>query len=126
MAQVSSQPTYLYKILSEAVPEPLPITLPTTPLDEQDGFIHLSTAARTAKTAVLFFNDYRRLWILQLRVADLDGETRFLDGDLWGCAHVHGSTIGLGKGNVAQVHMVERGEKESWEEVAGVRALRDH
>lgn len=38
-------PRYIYKILDEAPPSPLPATLPPlSDLDQKDGFVHLSTA----------------------------------------------------------------------------------
>ena len=37
------------------------------PIDEKDGFIHLSTAAQLAATLSLFFEDYETLLILELK-----------------------------------------------------------
>ena len=54
-------PPYVYKILSEEPPDPLPHTLPLTPLDKEDGFIHLSIGKRVPLTAALYFASYTTL-----------------------------------------------------------------
>ena len=38
-----------------------------TPIDEKDGFIHLSTAAQLATTLSFFFADYETLLLLELK-----------------------------------------------------------
>ncbi|KAK4505552.1 hypothetical protein PRZ48_003515 [Zasmidium cellare] len=116
--------TYYYKILETAPPTPLPETLPTTALDAKDGFIHLSTAQQTPVTANLFFKDFTKLWILKLRVKDLDGEVKFPE-ELPGCPHVHDSKLGLGKRNVETVIVVERDEKADWGSVEELKHLED-
>lgn len=116
-------PQYLYKILPSPPPTPLPITLPASPLDTTDNFIHLSTAAQTPITAKLFFATHAELWILKLETSRIDGRIEYSTdpkaGVVDGCAHVHGSREGLGKGNVVGVITVERGEGEGWEGVEG-------
>lgn len=107
---------FYYKIFEKAVEEPLPETLPTTPLDAQDGFIHLSTAQQTPVTADLFFGQFTKLWLLKLRVKDLDGEIR-IPTDLPGCPHVHDTRLGLGKGNVEAVIIVDKAGHDSWKSV---------
>lgn len=114
--------TYYYKIFESAVPEPLPETLPTTALDAQDNFIHLSTAQQTPITADLFFGKYSRLWLLKLRVKDLDGEIRFVP-DLPQCPHVHDSRHGLGKRNVEEVIVVDKEGHDSWKSVPEMMKL---
>jgi uncharacterized protein (DUF952 family) len=116
-------PRYLYKILDQKPPHPLPTTLPTTQLDAHDGFIHLSTAAQTTTTADLFFASQPTLWILQLRAADLDGETRYPPELGGGCAHVYGSARGLGAGNVEEVIEVDKGDKDKWADVEAMKKL---
>ena len=37
-------PKYVYKIIPTAPPEPLPAEYPLSELDQNDGFVHLSTA----------------------------------------------------------------------------------
>jgi uncharacterized protein (DUF952 family) len=94
-------------------------------LDSQDGFIHLSTASQTTKTADLFFASEPTLWILQLRAADLDGETRFPPELGGGCAHVYGSVRGLGAANVEEVIEVVKGDAAQWAAVPAMRKLID-
>lgn len=123
------QPKYLYKILPTPPPHPLPCTLPATPLDTQDNFIHLSTAAQTPKTALLFFNDHSKLWIVKLETTKIDGRIEYSTdpkaGVEDGCAHVHESQHGLGKGNVVGIIVVERGEGQEWESARGWREVVD-
>ena len=122
-------PKYLYKILDESPPDPLPQTLPTTSLDATDGFIHLSTAAQTAITAKLFFSTHTSLWILKLESQALDGRIDFSTdpkaGIEDGCVHVHDSRIGLGSGNIVDVVNVEREADQEWTEVEGMTGLSD-
>ncbi|KAK3720645.1 hypothetical protein LTR37_003694 [Vermiconidia calcicola] len=119
-------PKYLYKILDQQPPDPLPETLPATALDTQDGFIHLSTAEQTPVTARLFFSDFKKLWILKLESNALDGRLEFTTdpkaGVENGCAHVHGSMKGLGKLNVVAVIEVDRKDGQDWSELERMRA----
>lgn len=39
-------PTYVYKIVPTAPPEPFPAENPLSELDQTDGFVHLSTAVQ--------------------------------------------------------------------------------
>lgn len=120
-------PKYLYKILDAAPPSPLPTTLPTTPLDATDGFIHLSTATQTPITARLFFASYVKLWILKLETSRIDGQIEYSTdpkaGVQDGCAHVFDSANGLGAGNVVNVIEVGRTEGQGWESAEGWREL---
>lgn len=120
-------PKHLYKILDEQPPHPLPETLPTTSLDAQDGFIHLSTAEQTPITAKLFFADHTNLWILVLDPQAIDGRIEYSTdpkaGIENGCAHVHDCTTGLGSGNIVRVVNIERQLSESWTDVQGMRRL---
>jgi len=122
-----SAPTNLYKILDAPPPSPLPETLPTTPLDAKDGFIHLSLAEQTPITAKRHFSAYEALWILKLRPAALDGEVKY-DTDTnagvpKGCAHVHGSQKGLGKDNVVEVIEVKKAAGTEWTNVDELHKL---
>jgi hypothetical protein len=120
-------PAKLYKILDEPPPQSLPETLPTTSLDAKDGFIHLSTAEQTPITAKLFFSDHVRLWILELDPQALDGRIEYSTdpaaGIENGCAHVHESQTGLGRGNVIRVLQAERQPSERWPDVETMRTL---
>lgn len=118
---------FLYKILDEAPPQPLPETLPATELDRNDGFIHLSTAQQTPVTAKLFFSDHSKLWILRLDQQALDGRLEFSTdpkaGVVDGCAHVHDSKKGLGRNNVVDILEVNRSSNEVWTEVESMKTL---
>lgn len=118
---------YLYKILDQPPPEPLPESLPTTDLDASDGFIHLSTAQQTPVTADLFFNKHNELWILKLVRQALDGRLKFTTdpkaGFKDGCAHVHDSKTGLGRSNVAEVLHLQKDAGQKWAEVESINAL---
>jgi uncharacterized protein (DUF952 family) len=120
-------PKHLYKILDSAPPEPLPDKLASTSLDTHDGFIHLSTAEQTPITAKLFFSGHSTLWVLKLDAEALDGRLEFLTdpkaGITDGCAHVHESQKGLGRGNIVEVVVVQRGDGMEWTNVEGMKAL---
>lgn len=45
-----SPPKYVYKIVPNAPPEPIPQEFPLSDLDKQDGFIHLSTGQQVRHT----------------------------------------------------------------------------
>lgn len=124
-----STPTYLYKILEVAPPSPLPETLPATDLDSKDRFIHLSKSSQVPITADLFFAKCDKLWILKLRTSALDGAVKYSTDPAarvpQGCAHLHGSRTGLGKGNIEEVFEVAKAEKGSWKEVTEMQRLSD-
>lgn len=122
-----SAPKYLYKILDQAPPKPLPETLPATSLDANDGFIHLSNAEQTKYTAKMFFGSCNELWILKIAREQLDGDIEYftepsyeVDG---GCPHVHNSKKGLGNGNVVEVVHVTRENEQDWTQVQGMSNL---
>ncbi|KAI1632990.1 hypothetical protein F4809DRAFT_625309, partial [Biscogniauxia mediterranea] len=48
MAPPDPLPTYVYKIVPEAPPCPLPAEYPLSELDQKDGFVHLSTATQVS------------------------------------------------------------------------------
>lgn len=120
---------YLYKILDDAPPNPLPETLPTTDLDAKDGFIHLSTAKQTPVTARLFFSNHKQLWILKLERERLDGRLEYTTdpnaGFENGCAHIHESAKGLGRSNVVDVVEAQRGPGQEWSNVENMMNLTD-
>lgn len=114
-------PRYVYKILSEEPPKPLPHTLPLTPLDRQDGFIHLSAGWRVPQTTALFFGSYTTIWLLRLDTEVACGEqARFEWGDP-GCVHMyaHDETrwARMGDGIVVSVRKFDRGPDDEWANV---------
>ena len=122
-------PKYLYKILDQEPPEPLPETLPSTELDQNDGFIHLSSAEQTPVAAKRFFKDFDELWILRLDSEKLDGRLEFITDESTGfengLAHVHESQRGLGSGNVLEVIHVGKPSSEDWDQVERLKVLTD-
>ncbi len=126
MPAPSPLPAYLYKILPEAPPSPLPARLPLSDLDRNDGFIHLSTSTQVPGTADRFFANDTVLWLFKIKYEVLAAGT---DGDgtvkqegkaelKWdeagsGCfAHFYGGD--LGNGNILEVMKVEK--NGSWGE----------
>ena len=110
-------PTFWYKILDEAPPSPLPSTLPATPLDAQDGFIHLSTASQIPITAGLFFSSHKKLWVLKLRREKIDGRVEYPPELGESCPHIYDSRTGLGKDNIEEVVELRRAEGQKWGDV---------
>jgi len=112
-----SSPTFWYKILDEAPPSPLPATLPATPLDAQDNFIHLSTARQIPITASLFFASHDKLWVLKIRREDIDGRVEYPAELGEACPHIHDSRAGLGEHNIEAVVELRRAQGQAWGDV---------
>ncbi|KAI1485629.1 hypothetical protein F5X96DRAFT_659097 [Biscogniauxia mediterranea] len=122
MAPPDPLPTYVYKIVPEAPPCPLPAEYPLSELDQKDGFVHLSTATQIPTTADLFFASSARLWVLKIRFA---GNPKFrgltTTWDVPGCPHLYGNfgaadVEGAPKEFVRAEGEEERGTKKSWKE----------
>jgi Protein of unknown function (DUF952) len=116
-------PRYVYKILSEEPPDPLPHNLALTPLDKQDGFIHLSAGWRVSQTASLYFGSYKAIWLLRVDTDVARGEgARFKWGDP-GCVHMYGPSYDetrwarMGDGVVVAVRRFARDGDEGWSRV---------
>lgn len=115
-------PRYVYKILSEEPPNPLPHTLPLTPLDRQDGFIHLSAGWRVAQTTALYFGSYTTIWLLRVDTeVACEEEARLEWGDP-GCVHMYARDekrwARMGDGIVVSVRKFDKGPGEDgWENV---------
>jgi len=111
-------PKYIFKILPEAPPSPLPHHLPLSDLDQKDGFIHLSTGWRCPITADMFFASFESLWLLKLDFDVARGEkATFKWGDP-GCIHMYADKAGewarLGEGIVLDAREFKRGKDEKW------------
>ncbi|KAI0597347.1 hypothetical protein F4775DRAFT_259515 [Biscogniauxia sp. FL1348] len=92
MAPPDPLPTYVYKIVPEAPPSPLPASYPLSELDQKDGFVHLSTATQIPTTADLFFASSTRLWVLKIRFADNDTFRGVrTTWEVPGCPHLYGN-----------------------------------
>jgi len=59
----SPLPEFVYKITPEAPPQPIPEQYPLSALDQQDGFVHLSTSWQVSYNNIYYF----RLYLMTLR-----------------------------------------------------------
>ncbi|KAE8373238.1 hypothetical protein BDV26DRAFT_272524 [Aspergillus bertholletiae] len=68
---VDQEPYYVYKLVPSTAPvrEPLPEHLPVSALDQQSGFIHLSTAFQVPNTLKFFFKDEPLVYVLRIPYA---------------------------------------------------------
>ena len=108
-------PQYVYKILSEAPPDPLPVSLPLSVDDAQDGFIHLSTAVQTPATAGRFFSWIEKLWVLKIPLKQIESNVKWEEAK-GGCfAHLYGAE--LGQKEVEDMKAFTRSEGDDWNAV---------
>ena len=107
-----SFPKYVYKILPEAPPTPLPACLPLSALDAQDGFIHLSTAAQTSTTAARFFSASEKLWVLKIPLRQIESNVEWEDAKSECFPHLYGA--GLGQREVEDTKAFTRGQGNDW------------
>ncbi|CRG88102.1 hypothetical protein PISL3812_05129 [Talaromyces islandicus] len=79
----ASTPRYVYKLVpSDApIPEPLPDKLPVSNLDQQSGFIHLSTALQVPNTLKFFFKDEPLVYVLRIEYEKVEPEIRWESPD---------------------------------------------
>ncbi|KAK0204329.1 hypothetical protein DFS33DRAFT_1338599 [Desarmillaria ectypa] len=115
-------PRFVYKIIPDAPPSPLPYSLPLSALDAKDGFIHLSDASQVPKTADLFFSECDKVWLLQLdtEVVKTEGGCFLWAENLPGCVHLYGKgkdTWGgarLGEGTIRDSREFTKLGEASW------------
>lgn len=105
-------PWYVYKILPEAPPDPLPASLPLSDLDAKDGFIHLSTAAQTPATAGRFFSASEKLCVLKIPLKHIEGNVKWEEAKSGCFAHLYGAD--LGKTEVESTKAFTRGDGGDW------------
>lgn len=117
MPPPSQLPTYVYKILTQAPPSPLLKALPLSPLDAKDGFIHLSTAEQTSKTAGRFFSDATNLWLLKIPLQRIEPNVKWEERTSGCFAHLYDH--GLGKDEVIDTRSMARADDEDWEKAMG-------
>lgn len=69
-----AQPAYFYKLIEHTAPptDPLPDKLPVSALDQQSGFVHLSTAAQIPGTLRHFFTDVPLVFVARIPCAPLE------------------------------------------------------
>ncbi|KAK4138055.1 hypothetical protein BT67DRAFT_432178 [Trichocladium antarcticum] len=108
-------PEFIYKITPTAPPDPIPEQYPLSALDQQDGFVHLSTSWQLPITAGLFFRDTASVYIIKLRLAGLPPSSVKWDEveGTNGCPHLYGN---FGAQDVVAVREFRRGEGQTWEE----------
>jgi len=102
-------PKFVYKIIPTAPPEPLPAEYPLSELDQNDGFIHLSTAEQVPSTCDLFFNDVADLWVLKLEFSKIEAASKWEGG----FPHLYGN---FGKEEVVSSHKFSRAGTQKWSE----------
>ena len=112
MQSPRSPPEYIYKILPEAPPNPLPDSLPLSALDAQDGFIHLSTAAQTPATAGRFFSTSEKLWVLKIPLKQIESNVRWEENQVGCFPHLYGAN--LGDREIESTKAFTRGEGHTW------------
>lgn len=104
MATLSKNPAYLYKILPSSFDLPSPplpknYVLPKTSLDDDSGFIHLSTSSQVPYVLNRFFNtpETRNVWLVKIDYAKLasDGDVRWEEAgkDRSLFAHLYGGEV---------------------------------
>jgi uncharacterized protein (DUF952 family) len=87
MASTSDAPKYVYKLVpsSAPIPESLPERLPISDLDQQSGFIHLSTALQVPNTLKLFFKDEPLVYVLRIGYENVQEKIRWESPDAKVC-----------------------------------------
>lgn len=105
-------PKYVYKILPEAPPDPLPTSLPLSALDTQDGFIHLSTAPQTSVTAGRFFSTSETLWLLKVPIERVESNVKWEEMKSGCFPHLY--SAGLGRMEVEDTKAFTKGKDEEW------------
>ncbi|THH08565.1 hypothetical protein EW145_g2627 [Phellinidium pouzarii] len=116
------KPTYIYKLVpsSAPVPDVLPECLPVSEIDQNSGFVHLSTALQIPGTLKYFFADDTRVYVLRLKYDDLVESIRWEDPEAAVCGPRAGEGIfphlynglKLGKDEIDSVAVWEKGEDE--------------
>ncbi|KAF5246116.1 hypothetical protein FANTH_7023 [Fusarium anthophilum] len=107
---VESPPRFIYKIVPSPPGDPFPKEHPLSELDQNDGFVHLSTSTQVPKTAELFFTGSSSLWVIKLEFK------QFADSVRWegGFPHLYGN---FGAENVDSTVKFVREESQTWDEV---------
>ncbi|KAG6857171.1 hypothetical protein H0H87_008236 [Tephrocybe sp. NHM501043] len=123
MAQAASNPTFIYKLVPSSSPVPLyhdelPERLPVSSIDQDSGFVHLSTSAQLPGTLKSFFADESLVYILRIKYDDFNGKIRWEDPRAEVCGprggegmfpHLY-NDLKLGKDEIESVHVLEKGE----------------
>ncbi|KAE9398053.1 hypothetical protein BT96DRAFT_1020390 [Gymnopus androsaceus JB14] len=80
---MASKPSYVYKLVPSSSPIPLdiselPLRLPISTLDQESGFIHLSTSVQVLNTLKWFFTEEKTVYVLRLPYDKLEEEDKAL------------------------------------------------
>ncbi|KAF7559565.1 hypothetical protein G7046_g4586 [Stylonectria norvegica] len=105
-----ASPKFVYKIVPAPPPEPIPDQYPLSSLDQNDGFVHLSTAVQVPNTANLFYTVYPTIWVIKLRFSDFSASSKWEDG----FPHLYGN---FGAANVESVEKFDKVGNQSWAEI---------
>lgn len=119
------KPTYIYKIVPYTAPPPtpLPAALPVSELDQNSGFIHLSTAIQIPRTLKNFFANDPSAYLLRIPYDPIEKDIKWEDpkGEAGGPRAGEGifphlyNGFKLGKDEVDSVQSLTRGEG-GWDE----------
>ncbi|KAG6840463.1 hypothetical protein C0991_006599 [Blastosporella zonata] len=117
-----TSPTYIYKLVPpELIILPIPKRLPLSPLDTNDGFIHLSTAKQLPGTLGRFFAGEREIFILRIEYKHVESNIRWEDPKGKEPGSVGGDGIfphlyndgQLGSGEIGDVFILKK-EGDEW------------
>ncbi|TFK76038.1 hypothetical protein BDN72DRAFT_831481 [Pluteus cervinus] len=123
-ASAESNPTYLYKLVHHADPpsDPLPECLPLSRLDQDSGFIHLSTAHQIPGTLKHFFTKDPRVFVLKIAFQNVAKDIRWENPNATVCGDRPGEGLfphlynggRLGHAEIESVATWENGE-DGWD-----------
>jgi len=125
----TSKPSYVYKLVPAASPVPLqhadlPERLPVSDLDQNSGFIHLSTSIQVPGTLKFFFKDDPLVYVLRIKYDDFEDKIRWEDPKAEVCGPRGGEGMfphlyngpQLGKGEIERVEVMENLDgQEGWD-----------
>ncbi|KAF5380585.1 hypothetical protein D9615_004673 [Tricholomella constricta] len=120
---LSSKPNYIYKIVPSSAPVPLnpadlPERLPVSAIDQNSGFVHLSTSVQIPGTLKFFFKDDSLVFILRIKYDAFEDKIRWEDPKAEVCGprggegmfpHLY-NELKLGKDEIDRVEILENGE----------------
>ena len=115
MPAPSPLPQYVYKILPERPPYPLPSSLPKSALDAKDGFIHLSTAEQIPATASLIYAHTNSLSLLKIPLDRIEEATKWEEVGSGCFPHLYRGA--LGREDVVDVREFRKEVPEQWTNV---------
>ncbi|CAF1015654.1 unnamed protein product [Didymodactylos carnosus] len=89
------EPEYVYKILVQSLPDPLPRIIPyLNDLDAHDGYVHLSTAQQVPSTTSRFFKDYNMVYILKISYPAIKTQVKWENtGNHGSFPHIYGDFV---------------------------------